>query len=74
MRPAGSGSPSIDRTRSQLGRGMEKGDRYRELRRWYARDRGVATAEAIADLIVCGSEKQGTSPTRDNPCDRLRAA
>ena len=30
---------------------MEKSERYRELRRWYARDRGVTTLEEIAVLL-----------------------
>ncbi len=44
---------------NRVGRGMETADRYRELRRWYARDRGATTAEAIVDLVRCGSGTEG---------------
>ena len=33
------------------GQGLEKEDRYRELRKWYARDRGATTAREIVELI-----------------------
>lgn len=33
------------------GKEMEKDDRYREVRKWYARDRGQATITAITDLV-----------------------
>lgn len=33
------------------GKTMEKDDRYREVRRWYARDRGLTTLEEIVRLL-----------------------
>lgn len=57
----------------RLGRGMEKTLRYRELRRWYARDRGVTTANEIADLVRCGAEGD-TAYEGTRPCAELRAA
>jgi hypothetical protein len=33
------------------GRALEKADRYREIRRWYARDRGLTTLEEIVSLM-----------------------
>lgn len=39
-----------DRVLGEL-RGVSKTDRYREVRRWYARDRGVSTAQEVARLV-----------------------
>lgn len=36
-------------------RAMEPADRYREVRRWYARDRGRSTLEEIVELIGGGA-------------------
>ena len=33
------------------GRGLEKAERYREIRRWYARDRGRSTLDEVVGLI-----------------------
>lgn len=33
------------------GKALEKADRYREIRRWYARDRGLTTLEEIVALM-----------------------
>lgn len=35
----------------ETGRGLESEERYRELRKWYARDRGQTTAREIVELI-----------------------
>ena len=55
------------------GRSLPKGDRYRELRRWYARDRGATTAREIADLISCAAGGD-SSYAGTQPCATLRAA
>jgi Thioredoxin len=33
------------------GQALDKADRYREIRRWYARDRGLTTLEEIVSLM-----------------------
>lgn len=43
----------------EQGRGLPKSDRYRELRRWYARDRGATIATEIIELIKAGAGAQG---------------
>jgi Thioredoxin len=55
------------------GRALPAGDRYRELRRWYARDRGFAIAGEIADLIRCASAGDATY-AGNQPCAPLVAA
>ena len=37
--------------RSPAAQGMSKDDRYRELRRWYARDRGRTTLEEVLQIM-----------------------
>ncbi|NIP78450.1 MAG: hypothetical protein GWM90_04300 [Gemmatimonadetes bacterium] len=54
------------------GRPLPKSDRYRELRRWYARDRGAAIAHEIADLVLCGAAGGDYRGTR--PCPEAAAA
>lgn len=57
------------------GRPLPKEDRYRELRRWYARDRGLTIAEEIVDLVACTAlpDIRGCEGAR-HPCpDRLAA-
>lgn len=39
-----------DRVLGELS-GVSKTDRYREVRRWYARDRGASTAQEVAHLV-----------------------
>ena len=39
---------------ASLGVALAKPDRYREIRRWYARDRGRATVDEVVDF-VCGA-------------------
>lgn len=57
------------------GRPLPKEDRYRELRRWYARNRGAAIAEEVVALVACAVQ----ADARDcgdgrRPCqDRLAA-
>lgn len=36
---------------SEEAKQLSKEDRYREMRRWYARDRGRTTLEEIAQLL-----------------------
>jgi len=33
-----------------------KADRYRDIRTWYARDRGVTTAQEVAPLVEVAAE------------------
>jgi len=67
-------------------RDQSSADRYREVRRWYARDRGATTAREIAELIerasasAAAANLPATSPaaavsgaTRP-PCPKRRAA
>lgn len=50
------------------GRSLHKDTRYRELRRWYARDRGAAIAAEIAVLLECGeSGEHGCHHARHCP-------
>jgi arginase family enzyme len=58
----------------RAGRALEKGERYRELRRWYARDRGVTTATEIADLVECGAAEDGPRYEGTSPCTARAAA
>ncbi len=37
------------------GRGMPKDERYREIRRWYARDRGRVIAREVVELMECAA-------------------
>jgi hypothetical protein len=45
--------------RSPEAQAMEKADRYREMRRWYARDAGRSTLEEIAVLLEAGGVGEG---------------
>ena len=57
------------------GRPMRKDERYRGLRRWYARNRGAAIASEVAELIACAGlpgEPDCGDVTRPCP-DRLAA-
>jgi len=57
------------------GRDLPKVERYRELRRRYARDRGQAIAREIADLILRGAgDDPAASSGGFRPCARSRAA
>lgn len=56
------------------GRPLPKDERYRELRRWYARNRGEAIADEIVDLVACTARPDGTCGGAIHPCtDRLAA-
>lgn len=57
------------------GRPLPKDERYRELRRWYARNRGVAIADEIAELITCATLPEARDCSdATHPCpDRLAA-
>jgi hypothetical protein len=56
------------------GRALSKEDRYRELRRWYARDRGATIAREIADLVACAAAGDEPGYNGTVPCSSLRAA
>lgn len=57
------------------GRALPTTERYRELRRWYARDRGSAIVREVLDLLQhCGAEG-GAEPCLDaRPCADAQAA
>ncbi len=56
------------------GRHLAKEERYRELRRWYARDRGAAIAREVVDLVWCGAKEGPTGYEGTRPCPELVAA
>ena len=39
------------------GRALDKAERYKEIRRWYARDRGRAIASEVLDVLERGSPR-----------------
>ncbi len=41
-----------------VGKAMEKADRYREIRTWYARDRGVSTLNEVIALLERGEPQR----------------
>lgn len=43
----------------ETGKSMEKVSRYREIRTWYARDRGVSTIREIVELLEKGEAVKG---------------
>lgn len=47
-------------------RALDRADRYREIRRWYARDRGRTTLAEVAALlgVVAEEDGAGTAPPR----------
>jgi hypothetical protein len=45
------------------GRSMTKEDRYREVRRWYARDHGATTVNEVLALIAAGPSGTGAPVT-----------
>lgn len=47
-------------------------ERYREIRRWYARDKGASTARELAELIERAAE--GTRISDARPCAQARTA
>lgn len=52
--PRGTWGPRPSKLQARVGselRDLPKADRYREVRRWYARDRGRSTADEIAGLV-----------------------
>lgn len=58
----------------EVGRGLDKAERYPELRRWYAKDRGVTTSREIADLVWCGASGATPGYRGTRPCKGARAA
>jgi hypothetical protein len=56
------------------GRQLPKVERYLELRRWYARDRGAAIVREVTDLIRCGAVLYGEVYQGTRPCPSLRIA
>jgi hypothetical protein len=57
------------------GRPLPKSDRYRELRRWYARDRGATIAGEVVDLLACAAlaDPRGCGDAA-RPCPERQAA
>jgi hypothetical protein len=53
---------------------LSKEERYLELRRWYARDRGASIAREITDLIRCGALLDAEVYQGTQPCPGLRVA
>jgi hypothetical protein len=45
------------------GKALEKADRYREIRRWYARDRALTTLEEVVALMERVTSDQSVRPT-----------
>lgn len=74
-RPRGSWGPRPAELQARFDaelRALSKEGRYREIRRWYARDRGAATAHEIAGMIErAAGEGRGS---RLIPCREQRAA
>lgn len=58
----------------KVGRGLAQSERYPQLRRWYARDRGVAICREIADLVWCGAHGTGRRYQGTRPCEGVQAA
>jgi hypothetical protein len=52
------------------GRLLDKQARYREVRRWYARDHGATTIEEIVAMVE-GAEKTGARPASIDPLPPL---
>ncbi len=48
--------------------------RYREIRRWYARDRGITTAEEIVALFERAGAEVEADVAGSSPCDEVWAA
>lgn len=44
------------------GKALDKAERYREIRRWYARDRGLTTLEELVTLLERASAHESESP------------
>lgn len=44
------------------GRALEKAERYREIRRWYARDRGLSTLDEVVTMMERASAYKKQSP------------
>lgn len=56
------------------GRPLPKEERYRMLRRWYARDRGVTVATEIVDLLSCAALPDPAGCDNPRPCAELQTA
>lgn len=56
------------------GRQLTKEERYLELRRWYARDRGVSTVREVTDLLRCGAALETEPYQGTQPCPGLPVA
>ncbi len=48
------------------GRPLPKEERYREIRRWYARDRGASIAREVVAVLACAASKD------EDECDKAR--
>jgi hypothetical protein len=47
----GSRPSALQRWFDETGRGLEKGERYREIRGWYVRDRGRSTLDEVLAIV-----------------------
>lgn len=56
------------------GRSLPAEERYRELRRWYARDRGAAIAHELVELLRCAASPDREECGSVRPCAELQAA
>lgn len=56
------------------GRQLPADERYKQLRRWYARDRGQTTAHEIARLLSPGRRATGETEASVHPCPDKQAA
>lgn len=56
------------------GRALPTDERYKRLRRWYARDRGRSTANEVARLLSPERQKSGEPEASTHPCPDEQAA
>lgn len=55
------------------GHRLDKVERYLEMRRWYALDRGRTTSSEIAELVWCAA-RAGEAYLGSRPCEAVQAA
>ena len=51
----------------RTGRAMDTAARYRELRRWYARDRGITTVAEILEMVGAAARSEETASCSRRP-------
>ena len=49
------------------GRALPNSERYREVRRWYARDRGLTTLEEVVEMLESAGGSESRAPTGTPP-------